>query len=184
MINIFDNFLPEEDYEGIRAFYNSEMDDGTLEGSCMWLYSDGCTLKGDGHFHFTSLVFAANYILVPKAFHLLQPLIDKAGMTSIARIKTNCMLQTPELMVFKEGFHTDYPKDLMTGIYYINTNDGGTLFEESGQLVNSVANRMVVFDSQLRHVGMTCTNQKRRIVVNFNYRIKEADEEKTSKWMK
>ena len=124
MIRVYDDFLSPEDYEGIRAFYNSEMDDGTLEGSCMWLYSDGCTLKGDGHYHFTSLVFAANYILVPKAFHLLQPLIDKAGMTSIARIKTNCMLQTPELMVFKDGFHTDFPKDLMTGIYYINTNDG------------------------------------------------------------
>lgn len=168
MINIFDNFLLKEDYEGIRAFYNSEMDDGTLEGSCMWLYSDGTTLKNDGHFHFTSLVFAANYILVPKAFHLLQPLIDKAGMTSIARIKANCMLQTPELMVFKNGFHTDFPKDLMTGIYYINTNDGYTLFED-GTKVESVANRFVKFPATMMHTGTSCTDDYRRIVINFNY---------------
>ena len=168
MINIFDNFLPEEDYEGIRAFYNSEMDDGTLEGSCMWLYSDGTTLKNDGHFHFTSLVFAANYILVPKAFHLLQPLIDKAGMTSIARIKANCMLQTPELMVFKDGFHTDFPKDLMTGIYYINTNDGYTLFED-GTKCESVANRFVVFPCTTKHTATTCTSTRRRWLINFNF---------------
>ena len=39
MIRVYDDFLSPEDYEVIRAFYNSEMDDGTLAGSCVWMHS-------------------------------------------------------------------------------------------------------------------------------------------------
>ena len=31
------------------------------------------------------------------------------------------------------------------------------------------ANRMVIFDSNLEHQGVTCTDEKRRVIVNFNY---------------
>jgi hypothetical protein len=28
---------------------------------------------------------------------------------------------------------------------------------------------MVIFDSNIKHAGITCTDEKRRVVVNFNY---------------
>mgnify|MGYP002012765708 CR=1 FL=1 len=75
---------------------------------------------------------------------------------------------TPE----KSEFHTDYielNKDVKTAILYINTNDGYTEFE-SGVRVSSVANRVCIFDSNLRHRGTTHTEgDQQRIVVNFNY---------------
>ena len=55
-----------------------------------------------------------------------------------------------------------------TAIFYVNTNNGWTEFKKGGK-VKSVANRIVIFDSQLYHQGYTCTDQKRRVVMNFNW---------------
>ena len=35
--------------------------------------------------------------------------------------------------------------------------------------VESIENRFVTFPSHLHHTGTTCTDQKRRVVINFNY---------------
>ena len=39
----------------------------------------------------------------------------------------------------------------LTSILYINTNDGYTKFED-GTIVESVENRLVTFDSRMKHV--------------------------------
>ena len=57
---------------------------------------------------------------------------------------------------------------ITTAILYLNTNNGYTEFK-SGDKVKSVSNRVVVFDSNLKHRTVTCTDQKTRIVINFNY---------------
>ena len=45
---------------------------------------------------------------------------------------------------------------------------GWTQFKKGGK-VKSVANRMVIFDNNLLHAGVTCTDEKCRVVMNFNY---------------
>ena len=57
---------------------------------------------------------------------------------------------------------------MTTSILYINTNNGWTVIKGYGK-VESVANRMVIFDSNLQHSGVTCTDKNRRVVINFNY---------------
>ena len=52
----------------------------------------------------------------------------------------------------------------------MNTNDGYTEFE-NGHRVESVANRVVIFDSNIKHTGVSCTDEKRRVVINFNGEI-------------
>ena len=59
-------------------------------------------------------------------------------------------------------------KQWTTSIFYVNTNNGYTKFED-GTKVESVANRMVTFSTNMKHLGTSCTNEKRRIVINFNY---------------
>ena len=56
----------------------------------------------------------------------------------------------------------------MTGIFYLNSNNGSTVFK-SGEEVQSQANRLVLFDSQLEHSGTSCTDERRRVVLNINY---------------
>ena len=55
-----------------------------------------------------------------------------------------------------------------TSIFYINTNNGWTEFA-NGDRVKCVENRLVTFDSNLKHQGVTCTDKKRKIVINLNY---------------
>ena len=65
------------------------------------------------------------------------------------------------------GFHCDI-KNVTTSIFYINTNNGWTKFKD-GCKVECIENRMVIFDSNIEHAGFSCTDQKRKVVVNFNY---------------
>ena len=69
-------------------------------------------------------------------------------------------------------FHTDLTYDsriTKTAILYLNTNNGGTKFKETGQFVKSTANRAVIFPQKFEHAGVWCTDKKLRFVGNFNY---------------
>ena len=84
------------------------------------------------------------------------------------RIKANLNVRTEK--VIRHGFHIDNPlENGMTAIFYVNTCNGYTEFEESGQKVYSKENRLCVFPSPTRHSGTTCTDWKRRVVININY---------------
>ncbi len=92
---------------------------------------------------------------------------EKLNMASLVRIKVNLNPRTETLQIHKDAFHTDYP-DVTTAVFYLNTCDGYTLFED-GTKVDSVENRIVIFDSNTRHTGTSCTNQSGRLVMNINY---------------
>ena len=86
----------------------------------------------------------------------------------IIKIKINSTNYSNKII---EGtYHVDNKhKGTTTAVYYINTNDGYTKFKKNKKKINSVENRMIVFDSNLEHLGTTTTNAKRRLVLNFNY---------------
>jgi len=44
-------------------------------------------------------------------------------------------------------------------------------FESNGMKVNSVENRLIIFDSNEKHRAVTTTDTSRRVVINFNYFI-------------
>ena len=91
------------------------------------------------------------------------------GINECYRIKMNLNPRT--LFNKSGGWHVDFeavPEIKNTAVYYLNTCNGYTKFKKGGK-VKSVANRMVIFDSKLYHQGYTCTDQKRRVVMNFNW---------------
>ena len=50
----------------------------------------------------------------------------------------------------------------------MNTNNGYTIFED-GAKVESVANRMITFPANVKHKGTSCSDEKTRVNINFNY---------------
>ena len=60
MIKVIDNYLMPYEYDMIRAYFEGDMDNGTVDGSCNWNFVDGCAQLGDGHFHFNSLIHSAS----------------------------------------------------------------------------------------------------------------------------
>jgi hypothetical protein len=100
---------------------------------------------------------------------VVDPFIDKLQPMSIVRIKAN--LQPKYHKIIEHGFHSDVVSDnakITTAIFYVNSNNGYTLFENNKK-VKSIANSLCSFDSRERHTGTTCTDEKCRIVINFNY---------------
>jgi hypothetical protein len=100
----------------------------------------------------------------------IQVLDDKVPIRSILRAKVNFNSCTENIV--EHAFHHDYNPtrypDLKTVLFYINTNDGYTLFED-GNKVESVANRCVIMTKNILHTGTNCTNDFGRIVVVINY---------------
>ena len=161
VITIKDNFLDTEKFENICTSFNPKV--------VPWSYQEVV--------HETeSLVpdidnFQFSYTIFPDTtfYGCLIPLFDKMDMDVHFRVKIN--LNPKAHKVFEHGYHIDIPTPSKTAIFYLNTNDGYTAFE-TGEKVESVANRLVVFDSHIKHTGTTCTNQKARLVLNINYKSK------------
>tara|TARA_R100000231_G_scaffold109466_1_gene81003 strand:+ start:397 stop:1032 length:636 start_codon:yes stop_codon:yes gene_type:complete len=69
-------------------------------------------------------------------------------------------------------------KRFYTAILYLNTNNGGTRFEECQTFIQSRANRVIIFPVNLAHAKVWQTDAKLRFVLNINYEIKlESDTE-------
>ena len=83
-------------------------------------------------------------------------------------MKLNCNYPTDKIM--EHGFHIDTEENSKTSIFYMNTNNGYTKFEDNGEMVKSVQNRMITFDSSRRHSGSSCTDEYNRLVLNINWK--------------
>ena len=120
-------------------------------------------------YHQTHPDIGINPIVSPVAHLLIPTFFGKFSYISILKIKANIVMKTEEIKL--HSFHTDFPDHydgLKTSIFYINSNDGYTEFED-GTKIESVANRLITFPQNMKHRGTTCTNQPFRMVINFNY---------------
>ncbi len=93
---------------------------------------------------------------------------DQLGAKEVIRMKLNCNYPTDKII--DHGFHIDTEEDSKTSIFYLNTNNGYTKFEDNGEIVKSVENRMITFDSSRRHSGSSCTDEYDRLVLNINWK--------------
>ena len=155
---LIDNFLSEEEF---RPIYNIFMG-----MQIAWNCYDGIVMPGDGKIQFVHPLYCD---FAPSSLYWrdLQPIFDKLDPVSFVRSKANLNMKTPEIEEYE--LHTDVD-DAITSIYYVNTNNGYTRFED-GTKVDSIANRMLIFDSNLKHAGTSCTDELRRCVINFNYYV-------------
>ena len=91
---------------------------------------------------------------------------ENEGDLIIPAVKINANLHYPD--TGKQIVHTDFKfKNLLTSIYYINTNDGGTKIKN--KVVQSIENRMVIFPCNTPHAVVRHTDSSiGRFVINFN----------------
>tara|TARA_B100000287_G_C20219991_1_gene617616 strand:+ start:69 stop:563 length:495 start_codon:yes stop_codon:yes gene_type:complete len=161
VIKVEDNFFDPKEFEKFQlSMYN-------LSWKLAWI--------DDPEKNDMSLMEPNNFqlycdLLNSPDFNILNPLLKKMDVRSLLRIKSNLRFKTSSKL--STNFHTDFsvPRydGLTTSIYYINTNNGYTEFEDSTK-IESVANRLISFPYDLKHRGVTCTDEPFRMVINFNY---------------
>lgn len=169
-INIIDNFLSEEAYNKLWEFMSSSAVYWQLTNDVIDIEKNELTCDEKYNWQFCHL-FYHTPADVSNIGECLDDLLDKINPTILIRIKANLTTVSPELI--KHGYHIDVNPGKMadittTGIYYLNTCDGVTEFED-GTVIKSIANRYVSFPAHMRHTGSTTTDAPYRMVINFNY---------------
>ena len=158
-MKIIDNFLEEKQFKQIQEIM--------LGPDFPWYYQNHSTYKGDTVSQLTHIFY--NFELKRKSngetIDLLDPIIQKLNAAALLRIKAN--LTFPAKM--KERPHTDFGwNNVMTAVYYLNTNNGGTRVED--KIVQSKENRMLIMPAHTLHSVVRHTDSNYgRFVINFNY---------------
>jgi|TARA_R110000744_G_scaffold220427_1_gene339250 hypothetical protein len=155
-IEVFDGVLAPTQFNRLQSYFESS--------HFPWYFKPGIDYKDDGKFQFTHNIYD-NFAPQSSVFDEMNEILSVLNANALIRVKANLQVRTKKIE--ENSYHVDY-KDCKTAIYYVNTNNGCTLFE-TGEKIESVANRLVVFDSNLNHAGSSCTDRDTRIVLNFNY---------------
>ena len=167
-MEIIDNFLPYDIFKSIQSMFCRDDfpwywgEEVLYESNRVEKYEVLC--KSIENFQFYHPFYLKNEKL---SNWNIKPIIEQLKVNALFKVKANLNIRTEKII--KHGYHIDTGGlECKTAIFYINSNDGFTEFV-NGEKVESIENRVVIFDSTLYHTGTTCTNQKRRIVVNVNY---------------
>ena len=166
-VQIFNNFLDQEVFLEIKKFIMSPR--------CQWRYvnyiahKDGRDNDNDGYFVHSfkdchPQTFEDRYPESPH-FPLISKILDKIKYQNILRIRSSLY---PRRDVQKpDPFHIDYDFPHKVCIFYVNTNNGYTMFE-NGEKIPSVENQLATFDGNEKHCSVVQTDTSARYIVNIN----------------
>ena len=158
-MKIIDNLLSKKELEIIKnvMIYNSELP---------WYFSDyiGLYRKDDPMYYF------AHYFLIEYEksnwFHIIEPILNFIQPKILIKSKGNMYPSTP--VITHHDSHVDFSYEHKGAIFYVNTNNGVTVLED-GTEIESIENRLLLFDSSKKHNSTSCTDAKVRVNINFNY---------------
>ena len=160
MHKIIDNALPQKEFDNIKNFI--------LDPSFSWNLTPVITNVKE------NLPVSASYYFIHKfwsGFHtekevqIFGPILDIIECNAVMRIKANLYPSTETIIHHMD--HIDYEYPHRGAIFYINTNNGLTLIGD--KKVESIENRLLLFNPSKPHHSTTCTDNKCRINVNFNF---------------
>jgi hypothetical protein len=170
-ILVYDNFLDKKNFLELKENLYSGYFPWYYFPSIDYLPTDSDFVDYEQNFQFQHFFYDKCLVKSDK-FFVLDALLQKINPTAIIRIKANLLTRTEKIIQNK--FHCDFSNKLSkTAIFYVNTNNGKTIFS-NGEKIDSVENRLIVFDCDVLHTGTTCTNEKTRCVINLNFYKEES----------
>ena len=160
MYEVVDNFLHHSDYQDLKNLLFSK--------DFYWHYNDhiSATEKENPKLYYFVHTFFSQHAVKSQFIKVIDPIINKLDPFAIHRIKANLYPNTNEYI--EHGLHRDLIVPHRGAVFYVNTNNGFTILED-GTKIESVRNRILFFNSNEWHCSTSCTDEKVRITINFNY---------------
>ena len=159
-MKIIDNILDKEELSKLKNLYTSN--------EFPWHYQAGIdsTKTKRNDFFFYHMLYDQN---VPKSnlFGSIIPIFNKLDkVKSLVRVKAN--LYTRTNTIEHHADHIDFPWEHRVALFYVNSNNGLTVLKD-GTKVESIENRLLLFNGYEKHHSTSCTDSRTRININFNY---------------
>ena len=101
-------------------------------------------------------------------FYYIIPDYFKKHLDYKALILSRINFNLPKKEKVCSRFHVDETYPCKTALFYINTTNATTIFENCKK-VKGIENTLVIFDSMINHKVQFNTDGKERYVINFNY---------------
>jgi len=155
---IIKKFLAIEFFEKIKHII--------MEPDFPWRKRDHST--GWDHMYFTYCFY--NYMNSQSEIYApyIIPILKKLEAEAPIQVRANMFISA----LFKaSSWHCDYTFKCKTAILYLNDCDGGTELKINNKtiFIKAVANQMLVFDTDVKHRGITSKKEPLRYIINFNY---------------
>jgi len=171
-VKVYDDLLPEKVFNKIVQTVKTP--------TFGWHYNETVTYSAinradmaekDENFYFTHTLYDWGAPQCPHFNQIFNDiegyLFEKADIDIKAIVRVKCNLYTRTEKIIQHDMHVDYEYDHIACLFSLNDCNGSTVFE-NGEKIESVANRLIVFNGNQKHASTTCTNQKSRININFN----------------
>jgi|TARA_B100000287_G_scaffold84190_1_gene76869 hypothetical protein len=158
---IIDNFLSEEKFFKVK---NSILKSEFTWNLNPWVSNLEETLKTTSSYYFTHLFYCG--LFIDQDCDIFIDILNQLEVKSLIRIKANLYPSTDNIEYLSE--HIDYEYEHRGAIFYLNTNNGYTILAD-GTKVESIENRILLFDPSKPHNSTTCTDDKCRVNINFNF---------------
>jgi hypothetical protein len=156
---IMDNFLEKQAFKNIQELI--------MSSNFPWFFEKHQTRSEHDSYYF-SHTFYKNNTINSNYFENITPILEKLDCKALSEIRAN--LTTNKNKNDMSSWHIDRPYPCYTSIFYINNNNGYTLLNEMDKIkIESIENRMLIFDSNIRHAAVSQTDTDNRVVINFNY---------------
>ena len=168
---VIDNFLDEEYFDDLVTLFMAKEVKGNsimpwyFRSSVSYAKEHKKWVKEDKLFYMTHMFYENN---MPMSTHheKLIPLLKKLEVICLIRVKGNLYPNTE--ILHEHPMHTDFNFSHSAAILSLNTCDGYTKLKD-GTKIDSVANRMLLFDPNEEHCSTTTTNVLARFNININY---------------
>lgn len=159
-MKIIDDFIPKENFKEFKNLItnydfpwriNRAMTD---HDNCIWFSHD----IFDDHQIFSPVVHGKYFIKILNQLHCAALINGRLNLYCNATYQHS-------------GWHNDFLFVCKTAIFNFDNNDGGTEFMINDEIkfVQSKANSLIVFDSNIKHRAVSSNKNDLRHVLNFNF---------------
>ena len=109
-----------------------------------WYFHDGVTTKNDKKCYFTHILYSFDKINSQFYKNIVPEFIEKLKIKKLLRVKLNLYTQTHKII--GHHYHIDFQKPHTTALFFINENNGFTIFKKPFKKIKSEENKCVIFN--------------------------------------